>query len=86
MGKCPFGKKKHDDCAFFRRGVRIEEGSGKQTPFEDCAVNIIADCLENMIGRNIALQKEMNMVRNETETTNKIFSELANRQQKYLEQ
>ena len=79
MNKCPFGMKKHEDCTFYRRGIRFKD-SGEQTPFEECAVNIIADCLENLVGRNIALQKEMNLVRNETAETNKIFSALANRQ------
>lgn len=80
MGKCPFGFKKHEDCAFFRRGIRIEDATGKQTPFEECAINIVADCLENLVGRQAALQKEMNLVRNQTEATNKIFNALATRQ------
>lgn len=80
MKKCPFGFKKHEDCAFYRRGVRIEDATGKQTPFEECAVNIIADCLENLVGRNIALQKEMNLMRNEAQTTNQIFNAIATRQ------
>lgn len=78
MNKCPFGFKKHEDCTFYRRGVRVKD-NGEQTPFEECAVNIIADCLENLVSRQIGLQKEMNMVRNETEATNKIFTALANR-------
>lgn len=77
MGKCPFGRfNKHEDCAFYRRGVRIIEATGEQKPFEECAVNIIADCLENLVSRNIGLQKEMNNVRNEAEATNGIFRAL----------
>lgn len=80
MNKCPFGMEKHEDCTFYRRGVRIEDVTGKQTPFEECAVNIIADCLENLVQRNVALQKEMNLVRNEAEATNSIFNSLLARQ------
>lgn len=81
MNKCPFGMKKHEDCAFYRRGVRIEDVTGKQTAFEECAVNIIADCLENLVQRNVALQKEMNLVRNEAEKTNQLFGAILNHQQ-----
>lgn len=86
MGKCPFGMKSHKGCAFYRVGVRIEDGTGKQTPFEECAVNVIADCLENLVIRNISLQKEMNLVRNETETTNVIFANIAARQKQTRKQ
>jgi len=79
MNKCPFGMKKHEDCTFYRRGIRFTD-DGKQTPFEECAVNVIADCLENLVLRQIGLQKEMNQVRNEAENTNKIFTALSNRQ------
>ena len=66
---------------FYRRGVRIEDVTGKQTAFEECAVNIIADCLENLVQRNVALQKEMNLVRNEAEKTNQLFGAILNHQQ-----
>ena len=79
MNKCPFGFKKHEECAFYRRGVRIIEATGEQKPFEECAVNIIADCLENLVSRQIGLQAEMNNVRNAAETTNRLFSYLAQR-------
>lgn len=80
MGKCPFGRfNKHEECAFYRKGIRIIELTGEQKPFEECAINIIADCLENMVSRSIGLQAEMNKVRNEAETTNKLFSYLAQR-------
>lgn len=84
MNKCPFGFKKHEDCAFYRRGIRIIDATGEQRPYEECAVNIIADCLENLVSRNIALQKEMNLVRNEAEKTNTIFSNILKAQAKRL--
>lgn len=82
--KCPFGLEKHDECTFYRKGIRIVTGlHGKEehVPFEECAVNIIADCLENLVGRNISLQKEMNLVRGEVEKTNLIFGAILNHQQ-----
>ncbi len=80
MNKCPFGMEKHEDCVFFRRGVRVEDATGKQFPYEECAINVIADCLENLVTRNVALQKEMNLMRNEAQTTNQIFNAIATRQ------
>lgn len=78
MNKCPFGRfNKHEECAFYRKGVRVMEATGEQKPFEECAINIIADCLENLVGRSIGLQVEMNKVRTEAETTNKLFQYLA---------
>ena len=82
-GICPFGKEKHEDCSFFRRGIRIVNTSHGEdhVPFEECAVNIIADCLENLVGRQNGLQKEMNMVRGEAEKTNLIFATILKHQQ-----
>ena len=78
MKKCPFGMfNKHEECAFYRKGVRVMEATGEQKPFEECAINIIADCLENMVTRSIGLQAEMNKVRTEAETTNRLFQYLA---------
>lgn len=86
MNKCPFGKIKHEECTFYRRGVRIIELTGEQKPFEECAVNIIADCLENLVSRQIGLQTEMNKVRNEAEATNNIFKTMIATQQRYLQE
>lgn len=86
--KCPFGMKKHEGCTFFRKGIRVvigAHGQEEQVPFEECAVNIIADCLENLVMRNISLQKEMNLVRNESEQTNKIFTTILDMGRKKLE-
>lgn len=84
VNQCPFGMKDHEKCTFFRKGFRIVTGlHGKEEPipFEECAINIIADCLENMVSRNIALQQEMNLVRGEVEKTNLIFGAILNHQQ-----
>lgn len=87
MKKCPFGRfNKHEDCEFYRRGVRIIEATGEQKPFEACAINIMADCLENLISRQIGLQTEMNKVRNEAEATNNIFKTMIATQQRYLQE
>lgn len=78
MKKCPFGRfNKHEECAFYRKGVRVMEATGEQKPFEECAINIVADCLESLVSRQIGLQAEMNKVRTEAETTNKLFQYLA---------
>ena len=82
INQCPFGMKKHEECTFFRRGIRIipkPNGGEENVPFEECAINIIADCLENLVGRNIALQQEMNLVRNEVLNTNQLFAEILSR-------
>jgi hypothetical protein len=82
-GICPFGKEKHEDCSFFRRGIRIVNTlqGEEHVPFEECAINIIADCLENLVGRNISLQQEMNLVRGEAEKTNLLFNAILSHQQ-----
>ncbi len=75
MGKCFIDKKKcSDKCVLYRRGVRKYDGVEKPVPFEECAINIAVDCLENLVGRNIALQQEMNLVRNATEGLNGLLA------------
>lgn len=90
--KCPWGNENHEECTLYRKGVRIvtTPHGEEQVPFESCAFNIIADCLENIVMRNVALQKEMNEVRNEvinvkneTFMTNRIFTEILNRQREF---
>lgn len=73
-GWCPFYMDEcQDRCVFYRRGVRIFDGNDKPVPVEECAINVAVDCLENLVGRNIGLQKEMNLVRNATEDVSRIF-------------
>ena len=70
---CPFFMDKCvEKCVFYRRGIRNFD-DGQTIPFEDCAFNIAVDCLENLVTRNIALQKEMNTVRNSVETMTNVF-------------
>jgi hypothetical protein len=66
MPKCFINKEECDgECVLYRRGFRYSDLPGsKPTPFEACAVNIIADCSEQMVSRSIGMQSEMNQVRN----------------------
>jgi len=60
-GNCPFRNLEpcSDTCAFYRKGLRYKENSGDPIPFEECAINIIADNLEAMHNRTYMLQKEV---------------------------
>jgi hypothetical protein len=70
-GKCPFGKIKCQECVMYRKGMRYfdaPDANGKARPpepFEECAIVIGVDCLENMVSRMIGGQKAMEEVRNE---------------------
>ena len=63
---CPFSKKKcNPDCVFYRKGMRYwEDPNRKPEPFEECAINVVADCLENLVQRNVGQQKATEQVRN----------------------
>jgi len=66
-GKCPFRNFKYCDekCVFYRKGVRYTDDSrADPIPFEDCAVNIIADNVEAMHNRAYMLQKEVGETKN----------------------
>jgi hypothetical protein len=65
-GKCPFLKLKmcSEECAFYRKGVRYTEQGGDPIPFEDCAINIIADNLEAIHNRSYMMQKEVGETKN----------------------
>ena len=75
-GKCPFRKLAEcsDKCAFYRKGVRFNEQKEESFPFEDCAINIIADNLEALHNRTYMMQKEVGDTKNVM--TLKILSEL----------
>lgn len=74
-GLCPVDKLEcNDKCALYRRGFRYKDDDSKPIPFEECAINIACDCLENLISRNISLQKEMNMARNSSDQVAQILS------------
>lgn len=65
-GKCPFNKFKpcNPDCVFYRKGMRYYEKNKESIPFEECAINIIADSTENQVQRTFAMQKEMGETKN----------------------
>jgi len=65
-GLCPFNKFKscNEKCSFYRSGVRFNEKTEESFPFEDCAINIIADNLEAMHNRSYMMQKEVGETKN----------------------
>ena len=65
-GKCPFRELKtcSDKCVLYRKGFRYKETNGDPIPFEDCAFNIMADNIEVMHSRTVALQQEMGESKN----------------------
>ena len=73
-GKCPFNKLNlcNKECVLFRSGFRYKEDGTDPIPFEDCAINIGVDCLENLVSRNIGIQKESNKVANNIDELSKI--------------
>jgi hypothetical protein len=84
--KCPFDKKScKEGCVLYRKGLRYfdtpdENGKIKPPiPFEECAINIGVDCLENLIGRAIGQQKATEQARNEMAAVKELFYVLASR-------
>ena len=65
-GKCFIDKKDcNEKCVLYRKGLRYFDGQNKPPePFEECAINIIADGVENMISRTAGLQAEQNKATN----------------------
>jgi len=65
-GKCFIDKKPcNGQCVLYRKGLRYFDGKEiPPEPFEECAINIIADSVENIISRTIGLQAEQNKVAN----------------------
>lgn len=79
MKRCPFSWKEcRNDCVLYRRGMRYFDNP-LQTPiaFEECAVNIGIDCLENLIGRSIGQQKAQEQTRNEVAALKELFYNMA---------
>lgn len=64
--KCPFNKFKscNSDCVLYRKGFRYNEKDKEPIPFEECAINIIADSAENQVQRTFAMQQEMGETKN----------------------
>lgn len=66
-GKCPFrGLKPCDEgCVLYRKGIRYtDDQKSEPFPFEECAINIIADNVEAMHNRAYMLQKEVGDTKN----------------------
>ena len=64
-GKCFIDKKPcNEGCVLYRKGLRYFDDKRPPEPFEECAINIIADSVENIISRTIGLQAEQNKVAN----------------------
>ena len=77
-GKCPFLRSRgcREDCVFYRRGVRYYNDGRKPEPFEDCAFNVIADSLENLVMRSIGQQKAIESLRNEVAANKALLQQL----------
>jgi len=80
-GKCPFGKIKCKECVLYRKGMRYFDDNKKAVPFEDCALNIAVDCLENSVSRSIGHQKAIEGTRNEINRLIGLFVTLGNRKE-----
>lgn len=44
--------------------MRYYEKDNRNEPFEECAINIMADSMENQVQRTFAVQKEMGETKN----------------------
>ena len=75
---CPFRNREcRGDCVFYRKGIRYYNDDKEPTPFEECAINIGVDCLENLVGRSIGNQKATEQTRNEMSKLNELLFGLA---------
>jgi hypothetical protein len=66
-GLCPFRelKKCSEKCVLYRKGFRYKETDPTNPiPFEDCAINILADNSEATHHRIFTLQKEFGELKN----------------------
>jgi len=66
-GKCPFRNLKEcsTECVMYRKGIRFtDDQKSEPFPFEECALNIIADNLEAMHNRTYMMQKEVGETKN----------------------
>ena len=72
---CPFIRGKcRKDCVLYRSGLRYFDDEKKPVAFEECAINIMADCMENMVTRSIGQQKATEEMRNEFGGFNQFLS------------
>jgi len=66
-GKCPFRGLKpcSEECVLYRKGIRFsDDQKAEPFPFEECAINIIADNVEAIHNRSFMLQKEVGDTKN----------------------
>ena len=78
MKRCPINRKECiTDCVLYRKGLRYYNDKKEPTPFEDCAINIGVDCLENLVGRSIGNQKATEQTRNEMSKLNELLYGMA---------
>jgi len=72
LGKCPFNKMKPctSECALYRKTIRYRDNDPDH-PYvvELCALNAIADAMDNNIMRLLGVQKEVNVLRNQVTQT-----------------
>jgi len=72
MGKCPVNKMKpcNPECAWYRKVIRYPDNDPAH-PYvvELCAMNAIADAMDNNIMRLLGVQQEINVLRNQAEKT-----------------
>lgn len=66
-GECPFRGLKacSPKCVLYRKGLRYsDDQKAEPFPFEDCAINIIADNVEALHNRGYMLQREVGETKN----------------------
>jgi hypothetical protein len=82
---CPFARKPclKEECVLYRRGLRYFADKKEPQPFEECAINVGVDCLENLVGRSIGNQKATEETRNQMTKLNELLYGMA--EKKYLE-
>ena len=82
-GKCPFRNLKpcDDSCVLYRKGIRYNEKTNETFPFEECALNIIADNLEAMHNRTFMMQREVGDTKNIIALKTMVDLNMANPQQ-----
>lgn len=76
-GKCPFKKIQCEECVLYRKGLRYFDDGKEPVPFEECAIVIGVDCLENLVSRSIGNQKATEETRNEIKSLHNLFMGLA---------
>lgn len=65
-GKCPFKNFELCDilCVFYRKGLRVNDATDEPFPFEECAINVLADNVESIHNRAFMLQSEVGQTKN----------------------